>query len=202
MAEQLLKAWGARPTVAAVSIQVSGDHASIGSTKFAKISDLRGGNGTISWTEVDDALPLPFAEWEPMWGSGPISLVLRSSDVMQQLNEEPLTVSGLKRGIYNLKIDGASVGNFNDDELARGVNLGAFRTPMSEQAKKVYDLTVSRCDIHNERWRTIQVPLAAYDLPQAASAMTAADTLEGAVIQKRSEEAQPKPHQFELSAVQ
>jgi hypothetical protein len=100
--------------------------------------------------------------------------------------------------VYSLKIDGATVGTFNNDELGRGINLAILDTPMTKQAKQVYDLTVSHCDIHNQRWRTIQVPLGSYNLPQAESAMGAADKLEQAVIEKRHEIGQPKAHHFEV----
>lgn len=201
MAEQLLKTWGARPTVAAVSVDASDGQASLQSAHFAKVTGLQSSNDTISWTELDEGLPLPFAQWESMWGVGPLPLVLKSSDVTGALNREPLTVTGLRSGVYSLKIDDATVGTFNDDELARGVNLALLKTPMSDQAKRVYDLTVSHCDIHNWRWRSVQVPLADEKLPQADAAMSAADQLEAAVLQRRHELAQPVAHRFELVAV-
>ena len=130
-----------------------------------------------------------------------MSLVLRSSDVAEKLNDEELRVSGLKNGVYTLKIDGEKVATFNNDELARGVNLALLDTPMSKQAKEVYDLTVSRCDVHNNRWRTVQVPLASYNLPAAQPAMQSFDALDEALLQKRREAAKPKPHKYELVPV-
>ena len=200
MAEQLLKSWNARPVVAAVAIDASSGKAKVTSTEYARVSDLSGGN-TIRWTETDEALPLPFKEWQGTWGIGPLALVMRSSDVAEDLNNEPLKITGLKKGVYSLKIDGNTVGTFNNDELGRGVNLAILDTPMTKQAKQVYDLTVSHCDIHNQRWRTIQVPLASYNLPQTEGTMQAADNLEQAVIQKRHEAGQPKAHQFEIVPV-
>ncbi|MGC2661649.1 MAG: SGNH/GDSL hydrolase family protein [Bryobacteraceae bacterium] len=201
MAEQLLKSWEARPTVASVSIQSSDGSATLKSAEYARVSDLHNEGNAVSWTEIDAALPLPFNQWEGMWGSGPVALVLKSGDVTQTLNQEPLTVTGLQSGVYSIKIDGTAVATVNDDELARGVNLAILKTPMTEQAKKVYDLTVSHCNIHNERWRTIQVPLADDNLPQTAPAMAAADALERAVIDERHRVAEPTPHHFEIVAV-
>lgn len=197
MAEQLLKSWKARPVVAAVTIDASSGKAKVTSTEHASVSNLSSGN-TISWTETDEALPLPFKEWQGMWGTGPLALVLRSSNIAEDLNHEPLKITGLKNGVYSLRIDGKTVGTFNNDELGRGVNLAILDTPMTKQAKQVYDLTVSHCDIHNQRWRTIQVPLVSYNLPQTESAMQAADNLEQAVVGKRHELGQPKAHQFEV----
>ncbi|MBV8707801.1 MAG: SGNH/GDSL hydrolase family protein [Acidobacteriaceae bacterium] len=200
MAEQLLKSWNARSVVAAVTIDASAGKAKVISTEHASVSNLSSGN-TVSWNETDEALPLPFKEWQGMWGTGPMALVMRSSNVAEDLNNEPLKITGLKNGVYSLKIDGNTVGTFNNDELGRGVNLAILDTPMTKQAKQVYDLTVSHCDIHNQRWRTIQVPLTGYNLPQTEPAMQAADNLEQAVVQKRHEVGQPKAHQFEIVPV-
>ncbi len=201
MAEQLLETWGARPIVASVSIHTAGtSEAKLVSAEHAQVSDLHRG-ATLSWTEMDDSLPLPFFQWEQR-GGGPMALVLKSSDVTEKMNEEPLVITGLHDGVYSVKIDGATVGTFNNGELAHGVNLAILKTPMTEQAKQVYDLTVSHCDVHNERWRTIQVPLAKYNLPQSEPAMTAADTLEQAIIEKRHTAAQPVVHHFEVVAVE
>jgi lysophospholipase L1-like esterase len=196
MAEQLLKAWNARPEVTDLRIDASGSSPKVKSAAHATVTDLSNTNG-LSWTELDDALPLPFHNWD----DAAFALVVRSSNVAQDLNDEALRVTGLKSGVYSLKIDGTTVGTFNNDELKRGINLALLDTPMSEQAKEVYDLTVSHCDVHNSRWRTVQVPLAKYDLPEAQPAMQAADALETAILQKRRETAKLKPHKFELVAV-
>lgn len=202
MAEQLIKAWGGRPEVSAVAIRVSGGNATVVSSEHARVSGLANTANALQWTEVDDALPLPLAQAQTMWGVGPVALVLKSSDFTDAVNQQPLRVSGLKPGVYTVKIDGAPVGTFNDGELGAGINLAILKTPMTEQAKQVYDLTVSHCDIHNERWRTIQVPLAKDNLAETAPAMQSADALEAAVIRKRQEIVQPKPHHFEIVAVQ
>ncbi len=200
MAEALLKSWDARPLVSSVTI-VAGVKPKLEAAEHASVSGLASAK-SLSWTESEDALPLPFAEWEQAWGVGPLPLVLRSSDVSQSLNDEALKISGLKSGVYSLKIDGAQVATFNSDELGRGVNLALFETPMTKQAKEVYDLTVSHCDVHNDRWRTVQVPLAQYNFSAAQPAMQSADALEQAILAKRQEVAQPRPHNFELTALQ
>jgi len=202
MAEQLVKAWGGRPLVAKVTIHLDSGRPNIESEEFAHVSDLTAESKGLRWTEKDDALPLPFPQWEAAGGVGPVPLVLKSSDVTEAMNQEPLRVEGLKPGVYAVKVDGSAVGTFNDDELSRGVNLAILNTPMTEQAKRVYDLTVLHCNVHNARWRTIQVPLSKENLPEVAPAMAAADSLEQAILKKRREAAQPKSHSFEISLVQ
>jgi hypothetical protein len=201
MAEELLRSWNARAVVSAVAIDVSAGKAMVRSVEHAVISDLSAQH-SLEWTQLDDALPLPFRSWQSMWGSGPLKLVLSSSDVAEALNRQPLRVTGLRDGVYTLEIDGQAAGTFNNDELARGINLALLETPMTKQAKEVYDLTVSHCDIHNERWRTIQVPLADYDLPPSRATMESMDALEQAVVAKQREAARPKPHKYSLVPVE
>jgi lysophospholipase L1-like esterase len=196
MAEALLKSWNARALVSSVSIDAAGKPR-LESAEHARVSDLAAHNG-ISWSETEDALPLPFPQWQETWGIGPLPLVSRSSDVTNALNDEALKVTGLKNGVYVLKVDGTKAATFNNDELARGVNLARFDTPMTRQAKEVYDLTVSHCQVHNDRWRNVQVPLAVYNFPVTQNAVQSADTLEQAILQKRHEIATPRAHKFEL----
>ena len=134
MAEALLKSWSARPDVSSVSID-AGPKPKLGEVEHANVSDLSSANG-LSWTETEEALPLPLAEWQGNAGLGPISLVLRSSDFSDALNDEKLTITGLKNGVYSLKIDGESVAAFNSDELAHGVNLALLDTPMAKQGER------------------------------------------------------------------
>jgi lysophospholipase L1-like esterase len=200
MAEELLKSWNARPVVSAVVIDASAGRPQVKSADHAAVSDLSA-EPTLEWKELDDALPLPFQSWQSMWGSGPLKLVLSSSDVAEALNRQSLSITGLGNGVYTLQIDGQAVGTFNNDEFARGINLALLETPMARQAKEVYDLTVSHSDIHNDRWRTVQVPLAEYNLPQSRATMDALDALERAVVAKQHQAAQPKPHTYALVPV-
>ncbi|MGB7762456.1 MAG: SGNH/GDSL hydrolase family protein [Bryobacteraceae bacterium] len=201
MAEELLKSWGARAVVSDVAIDASAGKPQVKSAEHAEISGLSAEH-LLEWTELDDALPLPFRSWQGMWASGPVKLVLSSSDVAEALNRQSLRVTGLHDGVYTLQIDGQAVGTFNNDQLAGGINLALLETPMTKQAREVYDLTVSHCDIHNDRWRTIQVPLADYNLPQSRATMESMDALERTVVAEQREAAQPKPHQYALVPVQ
>jgi hypothetical protein len=147
---------------------------------------------------LDDALPLPFAEWEKDGTGTLVSLAIHSSDVTAALNEEPLKVTGLTADSYTLQIDGTNIGTFSKAELADGVNLALLDTPMARQAEEVHKLTIEHATIHNDRWRTIQVPLEKYSLSETKSAMDAMDALETQVVRKQREAAQPKPHTFQL----
>jgi lysophospholipase L1-like esterase len=88
MAEALLKSWHARPLVSSVSIDAA-SKLKVESTEHAQVADLSKGS-TLSWTETEDALPLPFPEWQGGWDQGNLGLVIRSSDVAVTLYYESL----------------------------------------------------------------------------------------------------------------
>ena len=198
MAEQLLKAWNAEPVVASVAIGIADDKLRVETSDHAKITGLAyGDRKSIEWTELDDALPLPFASWTQ--GNAAMALAIKSSDVAAALNAEPLRITGLSDHPYVLSIDGQTIGTFDSNALASGINLAVLDTPMTKQAKRVFDLTVQHTRIHNDKWRSLQVPLSEYNLPETKSAMDALDALDTTLIRKQHEAAQPQPHHFELA---
>jgi len=203
MAEELLKSWGARPVVSAVTIDASKPTAKIESATDAKVTDLSN-SGSLSWTQLDDALPLPLKQWEEMWwgGGAAVQLVVKSSDFTDALNQQILKVKGLHPGTYSIKIDGKSVASFNRDELAAGVNIADLNTPATEQALKVYQLATTQEEIHFDWWRNVEVPLADDGLAQSAGAVDSFRALEGGIEKKVHDTAQPTPHHFEIVSVQ
>jgi hypothetical protein len=115
-----------------------------------------------------------------------------------------LKVSGLGADNYILKIDGEEVGSFTKADLAAGVNLVNYATPMSKQAVQVHNLTLQHNTIHADRWRKIQVPMAGYDSNGVQKAvndlMAALDKQEAVVVKEQRAAAQPRKHQFQLVA--
>lgn len=192
MAEALLKAWGAPALVTDVEIDAGRKEAvrQLG----ARVADLHSAKG-ISWTQTDDALPMPVDQRDPL-----VSLAIRSSDFMDALNQEPLKVRGLAAGRYTLKIDGETTGAFTAAELAGGVNLAILPTPMARQAAQVHALTLRHNNIHAARWRQIQVPMERDNTPHLLKALDALDELEGDVLKEQRAAAQPKPHRYEVVA--
>jgi lysophospholipase L1-like esterase len=196
MAGELLKSWNAPSLVSAVEIDAGAQR--IVEAKNTKVSNLKTGS-TISWTELDDALPMPVDMNDPV-----IALAVNSSDFMSALNQQTLKVTGLTAANYELKIDGAPVGTFTKVRLSDGINLAALPTPMAKQAAEVHQLTLRHNNIHFQRWRQVQVPLAADETPDVqeavANLMAALDVEEAGVVKEQRAAAQPKPHQFELVA--
>lgn len=200
IAEAVLKAWHADPLVASVNIDAGSAKPKVTAT-HAKVTDLRMENG-LHWTELDAGLPLPFVQWQTMWGGGPtVGLTVQSSDLMSALNQEPLQVSGLKRGVYRLTIDEQEIGTFNNTELAQGINLATLKTPMTEQAMSVYQTLTEHVDLHYARWRHIEVPLTGVSSELKSKTMQDLDSLEEEVSAQERQQAQPKAHAFSLTPV-
>lgn len=200
MAAALLKAWGATPTVTDVSIDAA--NKKVGRSANTKVSTLKAitddqGRPALSWTQKDNALPFPLDTSDPT-----TNLALQSSDFVQSLDQQPLQVTGLTAPNYTLSIDGAEVGDFSRDELARGVNLALLPTPMLAQARAVHKLTLQHNDEHSRRWRDIQVPYSSHgDAVKAAlpPLLQALDAEEAQAVARQRAAAQPKAHDFELT---
>jgi len=92
------------------------------------------------------------------------------------------------------------VGTWSSAELARGVNLAVLDTPMARQAMEVRDLTVKRIDIHQQRWRALQVPLKDLNIERLPEALKVLDSVEAELITRQRATAQPRPHDFQLAA--
>lgn len=193
MAEALLKAWNAPALVTDVEIDAAGK--SVTRADNSTVTDLNNENGRVSWTQLDNALPLPINLQDKL-----VALVARSSDLIQALDHEPLKVTGLAPGRYGLKIDGEDAGVFSSDELAAGINLAILPTPMLKQAEAVHSLTVEHNDLHSARWHNLQVPFQSDPLPHLDQGLQMLDTLEGEIVQRQHAAAQPVPHHYELQA--
>lgn len=189
MAEALLKSWNAPALVSDVEIDAGRKEAI--HQRNTHVSDLASGKG-VSWTQTDDALPMPIDQHDPL-----VALAVRSSDVVDALDQETLKIRGLANGRYALKIDGETVGTFSHTELAAGINLATLPTPMARQAAEVHALTLRHDTLHFTRWRQVQVPLEKDSTQHLLPALAALDSLENDLIAQQRAAAQPTPHHYE-----
>lgn len=192
MAGELLRAWNAPSVISSVTIDSSA--ARVSEQRGTKVSGLTKDDAGLRWTQLDDSLPMPISLEDPV-----IKLAVESSDFVQRLNQQILKVSGLGSGSYDLKIDGQAVGTFSQSELVNGVNLATLATPMTKQAAEVHRLTLRRCDIHNVRWRTVDVPLANDYFTTAQAAKEALDALDEEIRGRQRASAHPVPRRYELA---
>ncbi|HEV2417544.1 MAG TPA: SGNH/GDSL hydrolase family protein [Terriglobia bacterium] len=230
MAQLLLKAWGAPETVTRVEINAM-DHTSDRAVNTT-VSGLRGGLRSIAWTQNDKALPYPimtlhstkwpqfppdpfgreatsmFWKLPPLTGTeiNPVAaLVTRLMKMYDELDSETLKVSGLQAPAYTLKTDGEPVGTFTRGQLAEGINLAQYETPMMDQADKTLDLVWREMDARFYAWRAVQVPLKDDKTPGIQDAV---NQLLARLMQEKNNLAaqaqaavQPQPHQYELEPV-
>jgi len=194
MAAELLKSWQAPALVSAVEIDAGTKK--VADTKRTKVSDLKTANA-ISWTQLDEALPMPVDLKDPV-----IALAVNSSDFVKALNQQNLKVTGLGTKSYTLKIDDDEIGSFTNEQLSQGINLATQPTPMAKQAAQVHKLTLQHNSMHFQRWRQVQVPLADNKAPKVQKGvkdlMTALDDEEAEVVKQQRAAAQPTRHQFQL----
>lgn len=193
MAEALLKAWNAPSLVTDVEVDAARKEAV--RQRNAHLTDLHAAGKGISWTETDDALPMPVNMRDPL-----VALAIHSSDFVEALNQQPLKVRGLSAGRYTLKIDGDTAGTFTSEQFAAGINLAELPTPMMRQAADVHDLTLRHNALHATRWRNVQVPLEKDQTPHLLKALDALDELEADLLKEQRAAAQPKPRHFEIVA--
>jgi hypothetical protein len=127
-----------------------------------------------------------------------MDLALKSSDFMEALNQETLRVRGLEGAEYTLKIDGSVVGSFSRDQLAEGLNLAGLPTPMAKQSLGVHLLTLKRGDVHEMRWKQLQVALQNDNLARLPAVLDGLDAMDEELAVRQRAAAQPVACSYEL----
>src|SRR5687768_14243871 len=192
MAAALLKAWNAPAIVS--SVDITAGTPLVVHNRNTHVTAIRQKDGAITWQQEDDALPFPIDMKEPV-----TALAVRSSDVVETLNQQPLVVKGLTAPRYTLKIDGEEVGGFTKEQLAAGINLAMLDTPMTKQAAEVHRLTLKHNNVHFIRWRMVHVPYQKETTPALKNALQGLDELETEFVKQQREAAKPKPRRYELT---
>ncbi|HEY2858527.1 MAG TPA: SGNH/GDSL hydrolase family protein [Terracidiphilus sp.] len=188
MAAELARVWGLSPIVSDVHLDASA-HEPI-SAENAHVSGLALKDGSLTWTELDDALPLPLPLHDGM-----IQFVLANSQ-LSAMDRELLRVDNLSATRYTLKIDDRVIGVFTRQQLATGVNLALLSTPMESQARDVDGTEQERARFDEAIFNLV------IDDPKVDGAAAAAATIrvkDAALADEQRKAAQPKPHGFSLS---
>jgi hypothetical protein len=192
MAEQLLLAWGATPVVSHVTIDSASGQAQ---AMMAKVQ-VQTAKDTIRWTQTEGGLPFPLDRKDAN-----TALVLSSSDFDEKLNKETLIVKNLKTGTYRLSIDGKPIGDFTADQLATGINLAQYETPMMEQARAVAAAVNRRADLAFANWRQVEFAQRWAPGTKRDAAVKALEAFSDDLIARARTLAKPAPHSFELAPV-
>lgn len=184
MADALLKTWNAPALVSSVLVDASTGQS--GAVVNATVKDVKSANGIVTWNTLENALPFPFER-----GGPGVALVLKCSDVMQDLNQETLRVVNLPSGNYRISIDGAAVGLFGGEQLSAGINLAELDTPQWKQAQEVAQWTARRQLLRQTTWRDVVVTFGGWGLKQLGAASDALGKLETEIVERQHRAAQP-----------
>jgi lysophospholipase L1-like esterase len=191
MAQAVLKGWNAPALVSSVTIDA---HAAMAAeTTNASVDGVEETKEGLGWTETESALPLPFNEKNAIHG-----LLLQLTDIEQQLNEEPLRITGLDAGEYRLTIDDRSIGTFSAAELGAGINLARYSTPMRDQAQQVAWIVADR-----DAARTVQIRMliGKADTGATEGKPDLLDAFQASEETRIYEAATPKPHRYRVVRV-
>lgn len=130
MGATLLRALGATTVVSRVEIDAK--EGKVAQAENTNVSDLKVSAGVITWIELDQSSPLPLN-----FQDANVELAQVAGADLESIDSEPLAVRGLPKGLYEVHIDDRIIGPFSDFELAHGVNLALFDTPMRWKAYQV-----------------------------------------------------------------
>jgi hypothetical protein len=188
MAAELAQVWGVSPIVSRVSID--GRKAAMVKAENSNITALqRGGDGGLRWTQLDNSLPLPLPLENEM-----MQFVLSISD-LASIDQQILQVTNLPASHYELQIDGKPAGGFTRKELADGINLALYPTPMQSQAKEVDGDVLERSQLDQAIFLlTINDPKNAAD----PSVIKGIEAKQASLLEEERKECLPHPHTFEL----
>ncbi len=189
MAAALMRAWGVSPIVSSVSLD--GINATLQNAQNTDVTALKKTATGLSWEQEDMALPLPLYLSDPM-----TQFLLKISD-LATLDQQMLRVQHLLAASYTLTIDDRKVASFTRQELADGVNLALYETPMLHQAWKVDDDTDNQAALDRAHFLLITTRQQSPDVAAAAGIV---QSLEYEMAAEQHEDAQPKLHAFELTA--
>jgi hypothetical protein len=128
-------------------------------------------------------------------------LAIESSDFRERFNQETLRVTGLNAASYSLSINGHAVGTFTAEALAMGINLADFDTPMMQQATQVHSLTLKRAEVHNFRWRQVQLALQTTLPARVAAVDDNLDALDNDLAAIQRATAQPASCVYNLTPI-
>jgi predicted GH43/DUF377 family glycosyl hydrolase/lysophospholipase L1-like esterase len=188
MAEALLKGWNAPALVSAVTIDARAGQAAEAAN--ATVDHVERNKDVLRWTTAEKSLPLAFSA-----DNQTQALLLEFSDIQEQLNQEPLRVTGLAAGKYKLAIDGDATGTFTAEELAKGINLADYPTPMRSQSQWVSWLVRDRDEAH---YIHLRMAVRKFDSGGTQGKPDAMDAFENSLEDSIYETAAPKSHVFTL----
>jgi lysophospholipase L1-like esterase len=187
MAAALVRGWNISPIVSSVALDAA--RTDVTSQQNTTVSGLNETANGLRWTQLDRALPLPLELNDSM-----TQFLLQISDIAS-LDQQMLRVTGLSAASYSLEIDGQKIASFSRQELAGGINLALYQTPMEQQAKSIDWTADDRSKLSGTDFDLL---FDGDTIPGEASALQVLNTLDEKEVNEEYKNAQPKPHTFTL----
>jgi lysophospholipase L1-like esterase len=187
MAAALMSAWHVDPFVSRLALNANG--VKVVEVYRSTVTNLEKSADGLTWTQLDDALPLPLD-----FNNAMTPVLLEVSDIAA-LDQMLLKVDSLEAGHYQLSIDAKPIAVFSSEQLQLGVNLALYKTPMLDQARDI--------DWSEERRSALDEAafILSAEVKQSSTSATAQtrlrdgqDELAVAIRAKLH----PTPHQYEL----
>jgi lysophospholipase L1-like esterase len=188
MGATLLRAWGASALVTRVEIDAAAK--AVVAAENTDLTELSAGQGSVSWTQLDRALPLPLN-----FDDAEVALAQKAGADLASIDSEPLIVKGLPAGRYELRIDGSHVADLSEAELATGVDLARRPTPQRWQAMSVKWSVADSVELQRLRRRLLASGAGDATTQEVAAFLAQAD--EAARRQRRAD-ARPKARRYEV----
>lgn len=118
----------------------------------AKVAINKKSNDGLSFSYLANALPFPIDSVSGVWENPQTQAdALAVYPFIQEFNQETLKVGNLKKGNYDLLIDGKMIKNFSADSLAKGINMALLgNTPQYQQAVSIMYLNDLRLDLEKK----------------------------------------------------
>lgn len=122
------------------------------SAENAKVEVTNKRAETLSFTYLANALPFPIDSVSGVWENPQTQAdALSVYPFIQDFNQEILKIRNLKKGNYDLKIDGQRIRTFSADSLAKGVNMALLsNTPQYQQAAAIMYLNDLRLELEKK----------------------------------------------------
>jgi beta-1,2-mannosidase len=186
MAEALLKAWHAPALVSSVAIDAAA--LKVTEAQNATVEPVTKDRDSLRWTETENGLPLPLVR-----SNATQALLMELTDIEQELDQEPLRITGLAPGQYKLSIDDAVIGTFAASTLDAGINLADYPTPMLHQTQRVSWLVRDRDEAH---YIHLRMRVRNADTGAQSGCGDRLQAFENSLEDSIYEAASPKPHVF------
>ncbi|WP_431198473.1 hypothetical protein ACQ86K_17960 [Mucilaginibacter sp. P19] len=114
-----------------------------------KVTNVVSSADSVSFNYLANSLPYPIDTIPRGWGNRKKQAdALKVVPFTKEMNQELLTVKGLKTANYDVIIDGEKMGSWSTEQLGAGINLAEITiTPQYQQAIQIRELNEERWDI-------------------------------------------------------